>query len=409
MKYSFKNFIRIFQNDKLIATLAILCVVASVIIMHFGYGLYQNYNALLLGEKSGMTKLEIKIREDSQAVTKKELLDCIKALSFNTQNNIHDICAYPAVTIEMKEADKIEDYYLPVICYFSVSNGKIIASKYLEKIHANQGTKFGSFFSDEDFSGNKKSALFDRYVFERKVTYDKVDREYLRKQIQFNNPDAPMGYDIKIQGELYQVIGSMDKMGGAVLPITQLNDDTIMQNNVFIGFGNDAEKSFITREQYNDIRDSFLKHFGNEVEVPDIPLPDIELQRLYRTVILIAGLIALIAGFNFTQLYLYILEKRRKRIAIMQICGCSKRQAAEIFLTECMMFMLPSYLVSYLVFRYGILPQCSQMFPFMIDSFSPNIYLALFGIFMIISLIELNVMIMSFLAGNDIIRKERGR
>lgn len=77
MKYAWKNLIRIFQNDRLIACLAILCIVASVIIMHFGYGLYQNFNALLEGDKNGMSELQIKIN-NPQAVTKAELVACIR-------------------------------------------------------------------------------------------------------------------------------------------------------------------------------------------------------------------------------------------------------------------------------------------------------------------------------------------
>ena len=407
MKYAVKNFIRVFQNDRLIGGLAILCIVASVMIMHFGYGLYQNFNALLVGEESGMHTLTIKVNEPD-AVTKEKVVACFTSLSLETQDNIHTITAFSTLEAAPKKPFAGESGNANVQCFFSVSGGKVTKSLKFQKVHEQQGDLFGNYFTDEDFQSNKKVALFDRKMFEIRSPQDTEEKRQERVEMyQYPDADAPMGYDIMIDGELYQVIGSLDGWF-TLVPITQLKDGTTF-TNLFLRFGNDTEDGFITREQYNDIHDALLSYFGNAVTVPDIPLPDLDLQKLYRTVILIAGLIALIAGFNFTQLYLYILEKRRKRIAVMRICGCSKNRAASIFLIECMLFMFPAYLVSYLTFRYAVLPQCSKAFPFMADSFSPKIYLVLFCIFAGVSLLEINMMILHFLAGKDLVGKERGR
>ncbi len=412
LKYAWKNLIRIFQNDRLIACLAILCIVASVIIMHFGYGLYQNFNALLEGEKNCMSELQIKIN-NPQAVTKAELVACIREFSYSTDDNICIISGFPDVQLDTKDSDAAEQefgdrLYVPTVCYFSVNRGEITSSAYFKKLHENQGTISGEYFTDAVFAEGRKVALMDSGKFKSHSANDKDAVKFICEQLCIPNENAPEGYDIQIAGERYAVIGSFS-FGQAILPVTALDDAVTFSAMLFFTFGNDTETSFVTREQYNDIRNHMQAHFGDAVTVPDIPLPDLDLQRLYRTVIMIAGLIAVIAAFNFTQLYLYILEKRRKRIAVMRICGCTRRSAAEIFLAECLMLILPVYLLSLLAFRFGILPLCSKMFPFMADSFSDSIYLALFVIFLTVSLTELLVMILRFLAGKDLVGKERGR
>ena len=164
MKYAFKNFIRIFQNDRLIGVLAILCIVASVMIMHFGYGLYQNFNALLIGEESGMNRLTITVNE-ADAVTKEKLIACFTSLSLETQDNINTITAFSTLEAAPKKSFAGETGNACVHCHFSVSGGKVTNSMKFQKVHEQQGDLFGDYFTDADFQSDTKVALFDRTYF----------------------------------------------------------------------------------------------------------------------------------------------------------------------------------------------------------------------------------------------------
>lgn len=415
MKYAWKNLIRMLRNDKLIAFLACLCIAASVTVMHFSYGIYQHYHALLVAEKSSTSELQIQINNSSR-VTVSALIACMKSLSAETQNAINICAANMKIDVDMKNPSEplpdelmdTGDIWVPVFCFFNVQNGEIIPSEKFHQIQIKQNTFSGQYFTDAQFRSGEKVALFDNEFFKSKGKTDRESAEYRKRQIQFENPDAPEGYDIMLGGERYRVIGSVDTFSTVIVPLTALPDDTQLESVLFINFGSDTENGFITRAQFENIQSTFSEHFGDAVTIPELKLPDIDLQYLYQTVLLIAVLISAVAAFNFTQLYLYILEKRRKRVSVMRICGCTKQMAAKIFLAECLMLLLPVYGLAALLFSQVILPLTALQFPDIPDSFSVQIYAALFVIYLAVSLAELLIMIVHFLAGKELLSKERG-
>lgn len=415
MKYATKNLKNLLYNDKLITALSIICIAASVIIMHFAYGLYQNYHVLLDEESSDIYELNIDVLKP-ESVTQQELIACFLDIPENTAQAITVCVAFPSLAVDTKDADAMEQenggsVYSPVTCYFSVEDNAIKSSKYFKKQHEHQGTLSGEYFSDNDFEKKAKVALMDQSKFRAQFATDAsaVRRaQYNKEQMWHDDPNAPMGYDISIQGELYQVIGSIDVSSSAIVPITALQSDTVFRSPIILSFGDETKLKPMTRSQYTDVCDTFQRRFGDAIKVPELDIPDLDLQYFYKTILLISVLIALIAAFNFSQLYLYILEKRRKRIAIMRICGATKLRVACTYLLECMMLMLPVYLCAFLCFKHIILPAFRDTFPYMEPSYSTRIYLILLVIYLMISVLALVVMIVRYLSGNHLMRQQKG-
>jgi predicted lysophospholipase L1 biosynthesis ABC-type transport system permease subunit len=110
---------------------------------------------------------------------------------------------------------------------------------------------------------------------------------------------------------------------------------------------------------------------------------------------LISALLALLSALNFAMLYQYILQKRRKRLAVFRICGCTKWKAFRSYIGECMAISIPAYAVGTAVFGMLLENVFDQMFPYMKAAYSPAIYLSIFAIYAAIVLVVLSVLILS--------------
>lgn len=109
---------------------------------------------------------------------------------------------------------------------------------------------------------------------------------------------------------------------------------------------------------------------------------------------LISALIAVLTIINFAFLYSFIFRKRRRQLAVMRICGCTKMRALWINLGECGLICIPTFLLGlsvYIPFMHGVL---SKLFKYMENSYSPQIYIAIFGIYVVILFIIMGAMLL---------------
>ncbi|MCC8135179.1 MAG: hypothetical protein LIO40_00640, partial [Ruminococcus sp.] len=135
------------------------------------------------------------------------------------------------------------------------------------------------------------------------------------------------------------------------------------------------------------------ENFGDLASIPDLEIPESENYYLYNTIILISILIAILAAINFAVLYKYILSKRTKTLAVFRICGCTKAKTLRIFLSECMLITIPVFALTSLVYDRLILPILANHFEYIKSAYSPLLYLIIFGIYVVSSLIVLGTMI----------------
>ena len=115
---------------------------------------------------------------------------------------------------------------------------------------------------------------------------------------------------------------------------------------------------------------------------------------MYRNIILISALVAAVSVMNFAMLYLFIIRKRRNSLAVMRLCGARKWQTALIYLGECEIITISAFGLGTLVFDILLKNYFVKQFPYMNDAFnSPLVYIAVFGIYLVVMLVILGIII----------------
>ncbi len=188
-----------------------------------------------------------------------------------------------------------------------------------------------------------------------------------------------------------------------IIPFESLDNNTEFQNEIWIGF----DKS-IKRTQYDDIKSTFDSYFGDAITIPELDIPESENIYLYNTIIIISVLIAALAAINFAILYKYILEKREKYIAVFRICGCTKLNAAAIFLTECMIITIPVFIASTIIYDRMLLPLLGHYFIYMEQAYSFAVYAVICFIYIVTSIIVLIIMLALTLWGKTLTELKAG-
>lgn len=378
MKYVFRNIRSLFQTQPMIAFLMLICVWASTVILHFSYGLYQNYNVILAKENSATSYLPLQVA-DGAIITKSELLECIFQLSDNVNDNVKNYYLMFDADVEGEEQYQAVS---EVTCRFTVSNGSVRNCEGFREALTAGGNLRGRFFTDEEQAFGTPVAIIA--------------------------PSDSGGTDVtslKINGKQYEVIG-YSFSSEVDVPIQSLNDDAKVSSFIMIVFS-EYEGDMMTRSQYNEIQETFTKHFGASIIIPDLDIPEQENQYLYRTILLISVVIALLAAINFSQLFQYILDQRQQRIAIFRLCGCTAKRTIRLLLLECLMFTVPAYWLAAFLYSRLFMPNLTPLFPYMADSFTPILYIALFGIYLVSILTVLVIMLHRRIARVSIVSLER--
>jgi ABC-type antimicrobial peptide transport system permease subunit len=379
MKYVLKNIKSFFITEKIILFLVCLCVITSAVIINFSYGLYQNYNVVKEEANSEFKEIAV-IINDNNAVTKAKLKNCLFSFSSNTNETVDMYLVFPIVD----EFYSMQDHMNRLMCRFTIDDNKIKPSSAFEKVLKDQGDLIeGDYFTDEQETKGELVAIvrpegdFDADGDCTKLITTRVEGDKRW---------------VKIQNKEYEVIGYHKQLATPFFPFESLDESTTMQDFIDIMFSKP-----ITISQYNDVRNNFESTFGDAVTVPDMDIPEAENYYLYNTIIVISILIALLAAINFAVLYKYILSKRTKKLAIFRMCGCTKLKTFNMFITECMLLMIPLFLITTLVYDKIILPKLGAHFEYMESAYSAKLYLLIFAIYTVVSFVVLSFMISKFL------------
>ncbi len=250
---------------------------------------------------------------------------------------------------------------------FSIKNNTIYRSKTFEENLLKQGQLTDRiFFTDE----NEKNG--DLVVL-------------LGNNMTFNNgmPTKNDLTEITIEGKLYKVIGHHSIHEYPIIPIKSI-EDSVKIESILLGFKNN-----LSRSVFNDLKEKGK----NLINYEDIVFPEDDTKNFYNNILLISILISFVSAINFSILYKYIISKRRKALSILRMCGCTVKKAEFMCLAECLLITTPIYLGSVFLFHNIMSKFLSKTFIFMKEAYSLNIYLALFLIYIIVSIIILSISI----------------
>lgn len=183
---------------------------------------------------------------------------------------------------------------------------------------------------------------------------------------------------ISFLGIRYWVIGEHNMgMGGLpVVPFLSVPDDFLYDGTVIL-----TPKSVITRSQYQTMIHTAEMTIPNAITFPNLKLPDSDSVTISNNMMAASLLIAVLCSLNFTMLYQYIMDKRRKTLAVFRLAGCSKRKAALLYMTECLCISVPCYCAGFGIFKLLLHSVFSKQFSFINEAYSFEIYMAIFALF----------------------------
>ncbi|MDR0920233.1 MAG: ABC transporter permease [Oscillospiraceae bacterium] len=346
--------------------------------MNFSYGLYQNYNTVKDEKESDLYDFEIAFNQtDEKYVTQEMLKTAALSLQPKTTETINVFYTeYNVIELDGKIGR----------ANFTVKDGKFVPCETLyENLVEFLNWISGDFFSQTQEENGEKVCL--AFGNPDTTISNLTDFGYDKTIISKTDENGNESDYLTINNVEYKIIG-YQKLRDFIIPFNSMDGDIKLGGSLIMNFDKP-----MTRTQYEDIKYAFESTMGELCSVPLLDIPESENYYLYNTIIIISILIAVLAAINFSALYKYVLTKRTKTLAIFRMCGLKKSRAMTMFLTECMVITIPIFAVSTLIYSNLLLPIFAEKFKYISDAYSLGLYLLIFAIYVLSSLIVLFIMI----------------
>lgn len=373
MRYVFQNFFTLVKNEKFIFSVMLVCVFISAWTMLFSYGLYQNYSTLLVESDSNSKDISIGIAE-GETLTHGEVKAYLDELPDALLNGVNLV--YCSAWYEYDNAENSYKEGVPVVSRFTVRDGVYKTSSYIADMWAKNGMiATGRYFTDEDEINGTRTVM---------VSKSSMESSFWRKEHKNFIVDDNTA---QIFGQTFNIIGTHTS-SGAVVPFLSLPSEVAVTELTLVF------QNIVTRSDYETLVQTASKIAPGKMLFPELPFPDEEQISIYNNVIAISVLIAALTVINFSFLYNFIFEKRRRGIAIMRICGCTATRARAICIGECCLICIPVFAVgilTYIPFMKGVL---SGIFVYMERSYTPAVYLAIFAIYVVMLLVIMGILLL---------------
>ena len=378
MKYIFKNIRGLAKNEKFIFAIMLLCVFVSAWVMLFSYGLYQNFHALRVEGDESLKELYPKI-SDGQTLTYGEFKTFLEAVPDEVFDDLQTIyCTSQQTTVIKYDSIDPEQHLraeLQCVSRFTFHDGLVHYSGFIGEHWNKRGmiTSGRYFTDDEEISGNNVVMLPDEVL---KAGTD----DNLYGALFADNAT------VKIFDKEYSVVGAHSSYG-LVVPFLSMPPEEEIGNVAF------SFDKIVTHKKFDALKDAASKTVPGKLLFEAEGLPDNDSVYIYNNIMMLSVLIAALTIINFAFLYNFIFKKRSRQLAIMRICGCTRAKALIVCLGECVFLCVPIFLIgtaAYIPFMHGVL---ADMFEFMEDSYSVEIYFAIFGIYLAALFIIMGVML----------------
>lgn len=359
MKYILRNIVTFIKKDKVTFCMMQICAFLAGIMLCFSYGIFQNYQAEDLAW-NGDYQLKITFEP---GVTKGSLDACLWKLPNQVTDRVEcfSVTAHPEENVEAE-------------CRFTLQEGHIAICRT---------------FGDNLFK-NQKADVYFTPELEREGAYAALAGTALGKT---------EGGTVTLQGKEYQVIGTQSwEEDSYLLPWASLADDTkLSEDGITLVFD-----TAYTEEQYREVDEVFSRKMGDTVHVPVLEKGEGSPKKFTGTMLLSAALMSAVIAVDFSLLYLYILEKRRRQYGIFMLCGMGKGRVLVMCVTECMLCVLPFFLAGILVFHMAMLPWMEGAYRYLSGIYAPDVYAALFLLFLAVSLLVCALMLAPGLLGASV-------
>ena len=215
----------------------------------------------------------------------------------------------------------------------------------------------------------------------------KIEAESKEKQRKTQKPPFKfhmiglnVGDTIVLGEETFDIIGKDDinDPGEYEIPFTAFPKNCVW---IRLNFG---LAQLPTRAQYETFRDLLLSYGCKPAEFYVSNNADL---RQEYSMLVVSALLAILAGVNMYMIYRFIFKKRRKKLAVFLLCGCSKKRARMLFFTEILCNMLCVVIVATGLFRFVVFPQMLTWFKYVDRIYGIKEYGTIIGIFLFVVLL----------------------
>lgn len=357
MYYVWLNLKNFMKRERIIFLLTIICVVTSVIVILFSFGLYHHMEQKKMDARFGQQEVSMEFYDETyQVTTKGAVIEACKELP----QDILSQCYFYA-NIRFPGEEHLDNVYVDMLAtmsvYYSIHNGKVTVADIGEDWKEQGALTKGEWFSAEQVENGELVCI----VMDPSSTYVYEGEEDKAYGEQFALDDDGM---CTVGGKRYTPIGYMRGGPMPTVPVTTLDDD-IFVSGLMVIFDHT-----VSRSVHEQIRNEFEQKFGDHVRVSDIAMPDVDGEKFYSTLTIVCIVMALISGLVLAVLYEYILLQRRRKLIIFRLCGLSLGKARRMYLLECLLICLVSLLVAVLLFEVGILPKAQKIYGYMGQSYT---------------------------------------
>ena len=385
MKYVWKSIASYIRCERLVFILYILCIFCSSLVVNFVFGFYHHLEQKKIDALNDVSYFKIDFVDETRThVTKGSMMDTLMKLD----QSVLDGCS---IELEGRFAEDqtlnpaTDNTTLMVGLDFMIKNGVITVGENEEELKKNNILVDGHYFTAEQIENGE-------YVCVAPVKINFSEEE---DQMWADKYSANSDGTYTVDGKQYTCIGHVDS-GSVVpwVPVTTVDDDCYIQRIWF------SYENVLTRKQYETISEVIKMKYGDMANIPDLDIKETDHQKFYSVLIALTVCIALLAGIVLAMLYEYVMLKRRKTLTVYRLCGMSMGMAASIYLKECLILTGTLYILSVLVYAYGVLPYLSQSFEYLGDAYSLKTYVILGIIYILVVLLFLSIIICKQISDN---------
>ena len=382
LKYVIKNIKSLITKETTIFVIIIICQVSSILLSLFSYGVFQNYKA-----ETNQINLNNDIIENEDdwfefgydlGISKKHPVE---------YKTIYNLGEEVGNLLKDKIANLFMECDNSVTMTFDYVNGGYSPTKDYYKNNLIQGNwSDGEWFTDDQVKNLEKVCIIT----------DEMKEDYIYRNDDFNYKRTPLAkkneddYYVTLSGEKFKVIGVMSSPDVVIVPWGVLPDDYPVETTPYFYFNRR-----LTQKEYDSLLAIYEKYFPDRMSAPapELEIYDPEQVYYYKTNMAISLFIAIVSAINFALLFNYIFDKRKHTLAILRLNGCTSNKARRMYLTEIMIIMLPLLAICTFVFDKYILPWLDGLFPFINQVYSFEIYGIMAVMYVAVSYVIMNIMI----------------
>ena len=262
---------------------------------------------------------------------------------------------------------------------------KAIGSHYLS-MHMTGFTPKENFFRYFSISGDEKQYYPD--LNKNGISFS------INEQFTFADIGIKEGDILKLGNTEYKINKiSYNEHGNSGTEFYMLSEDA--DDDFTVGFLTIQVDDTLTGDELGIISDMIQKEFQGLTTNFEEPKPKPLMEKQFNNMIYVVSFILMaVMMLNLSRLYTYILAKRKNTLCICSLCGGTKAKIFAILLTEIMLILIFSYIIGFLIFRFGIMQMIGTIYPTFLAFFDLRICTIILGSYVLFSAFVMSLCIL---------------